>query len=352
MTSKQKTPRLTAFSPGAGCGCKVAPDLLSCLLKEARGAHPFHDPALVVGFERSDDALAYRLPQGPHLLFTTDFFTPIVDDPATFGAVAAANALSDIYAMGGRPLVALALLGLPIGKLGQDTAAAILKGAMEKCARAGIAIGGGHTIDVPAPIFGLAVAGMPAHHERILRNEGARPGDLLFLTKPIGIGIYTTAMKKGMLEEEDARVVIEWMTRLNTVGMKLAADTAVHAMTDVTGFSLMGHLQEMCEASGTAAEITWQAVPRLPRAEEYARAGAVPGGTRRNQRAFGACVQLEQGIPAEVAFDPQTSGGLLVAVDPSFAATFQKLAAAENLPSMVPIGRMLPADKPHVTVKR
>ncbi|MGE0710500.1 MAG: selenide, water dikinase SelD [Planctomycetota bacterium] len=306
--------RLTQYSHGAGCGCKIAPNKLATIL-ESQLPRP-NDPRLLVGNESKDDAAVYDLGDGRALVSTTDFFMPIVDDPFTFGRIAATNAISDVYAMGGRPLLAIAILGWPLDKLDVSVARDVVEGGRQACADAGIALAGGHSIDCPEPIFGLAVTGLVEVAE-IKRNDRARAGDVLLLSKPLGVGLLTTAEKKGKLRPEDRGVAAEAMCQLNRAGAALGPLAAVHAMTDVTGFGLLGHLIEMCEGSGVSAEITFSDVPTLSAVDHYIAAGTIPGGTGRNWDSYGQHV-LE--LPAErraLLCDPQTSGGLLVAVDPA-----------------------------------
>jgi len=290
------------------------------------------DPRVLVGYETRDDAAVVDLGDGSALISTTDFFMPIVDDPGDFGRIAAANAISDVYAMAGTPLVAIAILGWPVDKLSPDAAREVIEGARDTCAQAGVAIAGGHSIDNPEPIFGLAVTGrVPVEH--IKRNAGAVPGDLLFLTKPIGTGILTTAHKQGILEPEHLIVARDTMVQLNRFGSVLGPHAWVHALTDVTGFGLLGHLGEMCDASGVSARLEYARVPRLvPDAlDRYVQAGAVPGGTNRNWKSYGASIGPIDAHQRKILCDPQTSGGLLVAVDPAHADAFVALAQEHGL---------------------
>ncbi len=308
--------KLTQYSHGAGCGCKIAPSVLEQMLQVAGKQAP--DARLLVGNSTKDDAAVYDLGNGTALVTTTDFFMPIVDDPHDFGRIASVNAISDVYAMGGKPVVAIAILGWPIDKLSADVAGKVLEGARAACTEAGITLGGGHSIDSPEPIFGLAVTGLVdvAH---IKRNSGAQPGDLLYLTKPIGVGILSTAMKKGMLENEHADWAPAQMKRLNTIGEILGRVEGVHAMTDVTGFGLLGHLTEMCEGSGVSAAVRPKDVPYIDEGvlRDYVAKGAVPGGTKRNHASYGHHIEglLAEDLP--LLCDPQTSGGLLISVDPA-----------------------------------
>jgi selenide,water dikinase len=307
------TVRLTQYSHGAGCGCKISPSVLGDILKNNM-AEPSAN--LIVGNSDRDDAAAYLLGEGQVLLSTTDFFMPVVDDAKDFGRIAAANAISDIFAMGGRPIMALAILGWPIDKLSADVANAVIVGAREVASQCGITIAGGHSIDAPEPIFGLSVNGL-VEAKNLKRNSTAESGDLLVLTKPLGIGMHTTAMKRGVLNAEHQGLAIAEMLTLNTIGRKLAELPAVHALTDVTGFGLAGHLFEMLTPRKLAAEIDFNALPLLPGLQGYAAAGVIPGGTTRNYDSFGHYVQgVEDMFRRAVVCDPQTSGGLLIALAP------------------------------------
>ncbi|WP_206995288.1 selenide, water dikinase SelD [Trinickia mobilis] len=305
-------PRLTALSHGGGCGCKIAPGVLAELLKRAAPMAAF--PNLLVGSETADDAAVYRLNDEQAIVATTDFFMPIVDDPYDFGRIAATNALSDIYAMGGTPLFALALVGMPINVLPHETIARVLQGGEAVCAEAGIPVAGGHSIDSVEPIYGLAAIGV-VHPKRVARNAGARAGDVLVLGKPLGVGILSAALKNGKLDDAGYAAMISATTRLNRPGTALAALDGVHALTDVTGFGLLGHLLELCRGAGLAARVDYAALPWLEPAPELARAGLVTGASARNWAAYGAQVELSPGLPAiaqALLTDPQTSGGLLV----------------------------------------
>ncbi|HHZ81863.1 MAG TPA: selenide, water dikinase SelD [Flavobacteriales bacterium] len=305
--------RLTQYSHGAGCGCKIAPGVLNSMLSCMNRDTVY--PDLVVGNDTKDDAAVVDLGDGTGIVSTTDFFMPIVDDPHTFGRIAAANAISDIYAMGGTPLMAIAILGWPINKLDPEVAGAVLEGGRTVCAEAGIPLAGGHSIDSPEPIFGLAVTGRVSL-ANLKENATAHVGDVLFLTKPLGVGMVTTAEKKGLVSKEHIASAIESMTRLNIVGARLSEIKGVHAMTDVTGFGLMGHLLELCQGSGTGAVIDFDAVPTLDRKalESYHAQGCVPGGARRNFESYGKYLDIPEGFTRDLLCDPQTSGGLLVSV--------------------------------------
>lgn len=333
-------PRLTQYSHGAGCGCKIAPDVLSEIIG-ASGTAPAAFPGLLVGNAERDDAAVLSLGDGTALISTTDFFMPIVDDAFTFGRIAATNAISDVYAMGGRPLLAIAILGWPIDKLPAAVAGQVIAGARATCEEAGIPLAGGHSIDSPEPIFGLAVNGR-VREDQLKRNGGAQAGDLLYLTKGLGVGILSTAQKQGILKEEHAQLGPDSMTQLNSIGVDFAGVASVHAMTDVTGFGLLGHLSEMCEASGLSAKLDFAAVPMLDDTAivGYLRAGAVPGGTKRNLRSYGSKLGEMTEEQRYLLADPQTSGGLLVAVDPGSAGGVERIGAARGL-ALKPIGVMV-----------
>jgi len=335
--------RLTEYSHGAGCGCKIAPALLDDMLHSNLPA--VVDPRLWVGNDSRDDAAVYDLGDGSGVISTTDFFMPIVDDPFTFGRIAATNALSDIYAMGGTPLMAIAILGWPIDKLGPEVAAEVIDGGRQACRDAGIMIVGGHSIDAPEPIFGLAVTGRVGR-EHLKRNDTAIAGAQLFLTKPLGIGILTTAQKSKLLRPEHIETAPDWMCRLNRIGERLATVPGVQAMTDVTGFGLAGHLLEMCRGSGLRAELDLARVPSLPMIDDYLAQGAVPGGTGRNFASYGSRIAPMDARSKAVLCDPQTSGGLLIAVDPQSADEVAALLRAEGLYDRG-IGRLLPLEPGH-----
>jgi selenide,water dikinase len=330
--------RLTEYSHGAGCGCKIAPAVLSRILE---GLPQVADPRVLVGNGARDDAAVYALDEERVVISTTDFFMPIVDDPFDFGAIASVNAISDVYAMGGRPVLAIAILGWPIDRLDPAVAGEVLQGATDACGRAGIALAGGHSIDAPEPIFGLAVTGT-ARRADVRTNAQARPGCELYLTKPLGIGILTTAQKRGVLREEDFTAAREQMLALNDLGPELAALDAVATMTDVTGFGLLGHLIELCEGSGLCAEIRFGAVPRLGSLPRYLEQKTIPGGTTRNFHSYRDKVGSLTEEQKAVLCDPQTSGGLLVAVDPAGREEFQRLTRARGL-ELEPLGVLKPA---------
>ncbi len=320
--------KLTQYSHGAGCGCKISPEVLDRILHTSMPA--VDDARLLVGNGSRDDAAVYDLGHGEALISTTDFFMPIVDDPHEFGRIAATNAISDVYAMGGRPVLAIAILGWPVDTLGPEVAAAVIDGARACCQDAGIALAGGHSIDAPEPIFGLAVNGLVAI-EQLKQNNTARADDLLYLTKPLGIGVLSTAQKKGRLADEHRELASRWMCTLNRFGQTLAAHDWVHAMTDVTGFGLLGHLHEMASGSGLGANLDLTRVPVIDAVRDYLEAGCVPGGSHRNWAAYGAHFASLDASWRLLLSDPQTSGGLLVAVDPARAGEMQSLAQKNGL---------------------
>ncbi|RXZ36306.1 selenide, water dikinase SelD [Oxalobacteraceae bacterium CAVE-383] len=340
--------RLTQYSHGAGCGCKISPQVLEVILAGS-GAQNL-DPRLWVGNTSRDDAAVYAIDEerGVGVVSTTDFFMPIVDDPFDFGRIAATNAISDIYAMGGDPLMAIAILGWPVNVLAPEVAREVVRGGRAACDAAGIALAGGHSIDAPEPIFGLAVTGV-LEKRHMKRNDTATAGCLLYLTKPLGIGIHTTAEKKGKLRPEDVGVARDWMCLLNKAGSRFGKLACVTAMTDVTGFGLLGHLVEMTDGSGLTAHIEYAAVPRLPGVAHYLAEGCVPGGTQRNfdsysHRIAGLDPVVDAGADLNEAkrqllCDPQTSGGLLVAVTPEGDAEFHAAAIELGL-ALSPIGRL------------
>lgn len=334
--------RLTTYSHGAGCGCKISPRILDAILS-SNIAVPDNDK-LIVGNDSRDDAAVYDLGDGKALISTTDFFMPIVDDPFDFGRIAAANAISDIYAMGGKPILAIAILGWPINKLSPEIANQVIKGARQVCGEAGICIGGGHSIDSPEPIFGLAVNGL-IDVISLKRNSTANEGDVLFLTKSIGIGILTTAEKKGILEVEDENSAKDSMIRLNSVGAKLGNVPGVSAMTDVTGFGLLGHLIEMCEGSNLSAELYPERIRLISHnLRDYINKKSIPGGTLRNIESYGHKVRWtnEAEIWDYLLSDPQTSGGLLFSVKDSSVSEIVRLLEKEGLSDYTkPIGKMI-----------
>jgi selenide,water dikinase len=332
-TAPSVPPRLTSLSHGGGCGCKIAPDMLANLLKRYLPVRPFAE--LLVGTQSADDAAVYRLNDEQAIIATTDFFMPIVDDPFDFGRIAATNALSDVYAMGGMPILALAIVGMPINVLSPEVIREILRGGETMCAEADIPIAGGHSIDSVEPIYGLAAIGI-IHPKDVKRNSDAHAGDALVLGKPLGVGILSAAFMKGQLGSADYRAMIDLTTCLNRAGPDLAKLPGVHAMTDVTGFGLLGHLLEMCRGSGIGARVNMAEVPLLDKVLAMADAGLVTGASGRNWRSYGAEVELAAHVtPAHKALlcDPQTSGGLLVACAPEaladVLATFARHGGAQ-----------------------
>ena len=333
-------PRLTSLSHGGGCGCKIAPGVLSDILKGTT-ALPV-PPELLVGIETADDAAVYKLNDEQALIATTDFFMPIVDDPFDFGRIAATNAISDVYAMGGTPILALALVGMPINVLSTATIGRILEGGASVCKAAGIPIAGGHTIDSVEPIYGLVALGL-VHPGRVKRNADARAGDVLVLGKPLGVGVLSAALKKNALPPEGYAQMIATTTRLNTPGPALAALPGVHALTDVTGFGLAGHALEMARGSGCTVEIDWPQVPLLSGVRELASQGMVTGASGRNWTGYGSSVQLPAGFaPQDQALltDPQTSGGLLVACSPDAVDTVLATFREQGFDQAAVVGRI------------
>lgn len=332
--------RLSQLSHGGGCGCKLAPAVLRELLSDQPLTQAF--PQLLVGTETADDAAVYQVSDDLAVIATTDFFMPMVDDPRAFGRIAATNAISDIYAMGGRPIMALAILGMPIDKLSPAMIREILQGGQSICAEAGIPVAGGHSIDSPEPIYGLAVIGT-IHPSKLRRNADARPGDALILTKGLGVGIYSAAIKKSALDAAGIDEMIASTTLLNRVGVDLADDPNVHAITDVTGFGILGHGLEVARGSNARLVIDRAALPLLTRAEELAQQGFVTGASHRNWAAYGAEVTLPDGLPdwqRHLLTDPQTSGGLLVAVAPDAAAAWVDRLRADGYPLARVVGRV------------
>lgn len=306
-------PRLTSLSHGGGCGCKIAPGVLAELLRNMPTMHAF--PNLMVGSDTADDAAVYRLNDEQALVATTDFFMPIVDDPYDFGRIAAANALSDIYAMGGQPILALALVGMPINVLPHETIACILEGGANLCAEAGVPVAGGHSIDSVEPIYGLAAMGL-VHPDRILRNTGAQAGDVLILGKALGVGVLSAALKKERLDAAGYQAMLASTTQLNRPGSELAGLAGVHAMTDVTGFGLLGHALEISRGAGRGIELDYENLPWLPGVPEWAAQRIYTGASGRNWASYGTKVSLTEGLPdiaQTLLTDPQTSGGLLLA---------------------------------------
>ncbi|RLQ20715.1 selenide, water dikinase SelD [Seongchinamella sediminis] len=319
---------LTEYSHGAGCGCKISPAVLRQIL--ASETQPFHHPQLLVGNETSDDAAVYDLGNGTSIISTTDFFMPIVDDAFTFGRIAATNAISDIYAMGGTPIMAIAILGWPLDKLSPEVAQRVIEGGRQACSNAGISLAGGHSIDSPEPIFGLAVTGA-IDTAKVLRNSTATKGCQLFLTKPLGVGIVTTAQKMKILDEKDTGLAEGFMCQLNQAGNAFSEIRGVCAMTDVTGFGLFGHLLEICRGSNLSAKLDFDKVPLIPEAEKYRLHGSIPGGTQRNFDSYGEHLPDLSEKQLHYGCDPQTSGGLLVAVEPDAVDEFLCCAMSFDL---------------------
>jgi len=334
MTSKQI--KLTEFSHGAGCGCKISPKLLKEILGTKLDS--FVDANLLVGHESSDDAAVYDLGDGRALISTTDFFMPIVDNPFDFGMIAGSNALSDVYAMGGKPLMAISIFGWPINLLSTEIGAKVIDGGREICRLAGINLAGGHSIDSPEPIFGLSVSGI-VEIKNLKRNIGAKVNDTLFLTKPLGIGVLSTAQKKKIVSASDHAMAVKQMCTLNDIGYKLASINGVNAVTDVTGFGLAGHLLEVCRGSNTSAEIYFDSLPLLPNILKYIEHDCVPGGTQRNFDSYGNQISTITDLERSIICDPQTSGGLLVSVSNEALEGFERLMELNNL-NFKPIGKI------------
>ena len=328
--------RLTQYSHGAGCGCKISPKVLDVILAGS-GAQNL-DPNLWVGNASRDDAAVYGIDGERGVVSTTDFFMPIVDDPYDFGRIAATNAISDIYAMGGDPLMAIAILGWPVNVLAPEVAREVIRGGRAVCDEAGITLAGGHSIDAPEPIFGLAVTGL-VEKRYMKRNDTATLGCKLYLTKPLGIGILTTAEKKAKLREADIGLARDWMCTLNKAGSHFGKLAGVTAMTDVTGFGLLGHLLEIAEGSGLTAEVEYARVPRIESVEYYLDQGCIPGGTLRNFDSYGEKIAPLPELHKLLLCDPQTSGGLLVAVTPEGETEFLACAQGLNL-QLQPIGQL------------
>jgi selenide,water dikinase len=320
--------KLTQYSHGAGCGCKISPAVLDKILHTGFKAPA--DPRLLVGNDKRDDAAVWDLGDGNALISTTDFFMPIVDDAYDFGRIASANAISDVYAMGGKPILAIAILGWPVDKLPPEAAQQVLEGARAVCREAGISLAGGHSIDCPEPVFGLAVNGLVSVAQ-LKQNSTATAGCRLYLTKPLGVGILSTAQKKGLLRPEDAAVALQSMVTLNTLGEVFGQLEGVRAMTDVTGFGLLGHLSEMCAGSGLSATLEYAKTPTIASIYGYLEQGCIPGGTQRNWASYGDQVSLTLDEQRYVLADPQTSGGLLVAVSEDAAPALEALLRRAGL---------------------
>jgi len=346
MISEPNDIKLTQYSHGAGCGCKISPAVLDTILHSDFPKTSF--PQLLVGNETKDDAAVYDLGDGTCIVSTTDFFMPIVDDPATFGAIASVNAISDVYAMGGEPVMAIAILGWPINKIPAEFAQLVLDGSRIVCKEAGIPLAGGHSIDCPEPVFGLAVTGK-LKKENLKRNDTATAGCALYLTKPIGIGMVTTAQKKGIVKEEHLKVATDTMLTLNKAGADFGKLKYISAMTDVTGFGLLGHLTEMCEGSGLSARIDAAKVPRFDFLQEYIQQQSTPGGTQRNWDSYGSKISPITEDQRAVLADPQTSGGLLVAVEAGHTGEFESFVRSKFGWELKPFGTLLPR-REHVII--
>lgn len=333
--------KLTQYSHGAGCGCKISPAILDKILHSTVATQP--DARLLVGNDKRDDAAVLDMGNGTALISTTDFFMPIVDDAYDFGRIASANAISDVYAMGGKPVLAIAILGWPIDKLPPDVAQRVLEGSRAICAEAGITLAGGHSIDCPEPVFGLAVNGM-VDIPKLKQNSTATAGCKLYLTKALGVGILSTAQKKGLLREEDAAIALKSMTTLNKLGELFGQMPYVEAMTDVTGFGLLGHLSEMCEGSGVSAVIEFDKVPVISSLPYYLEQKCFPGGTTRNWNSYGHKIGAVTDEQKYILADPQTSGGLLVAVEEGHAAEFEETMCGHGV-ELQAFGRLVEKDK-------
>ncbi len=339
MKNMEENICLTQYSHGSGCGCKISPAVLDVILKTQ--LTPQLDSALLVGNSSRDDAAVYDLGNGTAIISTTDFFMPIVDDPFTFGQIAATNAISDVYAMGGKPLLAIAIFGWPIDKLPPEVGQQVIEGGRKVCQDAGISLAGGHSIDSPEPIFGLAVTGI-VDIDQLKQNDTAKAGDHIYLTKPLGIGILTTAQKKNKIKTEDLTAATEAMCQLNKIGGELSAISGVSAITDVTGFGLAGHLQEVCQGSDLNAEVYFDKIPLLPNVHEYLDLGCSPGGTQRNFDSYKEFLGEMSQRQKEILCDPQTSGGLLIMVNNEGQDELIKLTRENGL-ELEPIGKMLEA---------
>jgi selenide,water dikinase len=329
--------KLTSFSHGAGCGCKISPKILTTILES--NSPKIEDSRLLVGNDTRDDAAVYDMGNGIGIISTTDFFLPIVDDPFTFGRIAATNAISDVYAMGGKPLMAIAILGWPIDKLAPEVAAQVMEGGRKACSDAGIILAGGHSIDNPEPIFGLAVTGSVVL-SNLKRNDKAQAGSMLYLTKPLGIGILATAQKKGILQEGHKDIAANSMIVLNDVGLELSEIEEITALTDVTGFGLMGHLLEVCEGSDVSALINYSKVPIFEEIHGYLDKKCVPGGTMRNWESYGHKLNIEDEKKRYILCDPQTSGGLLIAVKKEASQKVESILRSKGL-FAEPIGELI-----------
>jgi len=338
--------KLTQFTTGGGCGCKISPEILDKIVNRQFQSEIF--PSLLVGNKSNDDAAVFEIDNQNCIISTTDFFTPIVDDPATFGSISSVNAISDIYAMGGEPLLAIAILGWPINKIEPSVASKVLEGSRKICASVSIPLAGGHSIDCPEPIFGLAVTGK-VKKSCLKRNNTSVVGSLLYLTKPIGVGIITTAQKKGIVNNEHLEVATNSMLTLNKIGATFGNLKYVNALTDVTGFGLLGHLIEMCEGSNLSAEIEFNKVPKFDFLYEYIQQNSTPGGTARNWKSYGHKIGGLGDLNHSILADPQTSGGLLVSVDFEHSSNFETVCLKAGF-ALKPFGRMIPKKEKAVYV--
>jgi selenide, water dikinase len=338
--------KLTQYSHGAGCGCKISPVVLDQILHSNSPKGSF--PNLLVGNESKDDAAVFDLGDGTCIVSTTDFFMPIVDDPFIFGAIASVNAISDVYAMGGEPIMAIAILGWPINKIAPEVAKEVLEGSRKVCLQAGIPLAGGHSIDCPEPVFGLAVTGK-LKKENLKQNNTARANSSLYLTKSLGIGIITTAQKKGIVEEAHYQKAVESMLKLNSFGSKLGSLSYISALTDVTGFGLLGHLVEVCEGSNVSAQIEFNKVPVFDFLENYIQQKSMPGGTTRNWESYGSKISNITDAQKAILADPQTSGGLLIAVDNNHKEEFESFAMTNGF-MLKPFGELVEKRPVAVTV--
>jgi selenide, water dikinase len=336
-STSEETFKLTQYSHGAGCGCKISPSILEKILQKS--STTTLDPRLLVGNLSNDDAAVYDLGNGTAVVSTTDFFMPIVDDAFQFGGIASVNAISDIYAMGGKPIMAIAILGWPITKLPPELAGTVLEGSRDACRRAGIELAGGHSIDSPEPIFGLAVTGL-VEINNLKRNNTARPESSLYLTKKLGVGVVTTAQKRGIADESHLNEAKQSMLTLNDFGAVVGSLSYVNALTDVTGFGLLGHLNEFCDGANLEAEIHFASVPHFDWVNHYIEAGCIPGGTDRNWASYGHKVGELTTHQRNLLADPQTSGGLLVSVEAGHESEFESVAATHAL-HLQPIGKLL-----------
>lgn len=345
MEQIEKNIRLTQFSHGSGCGCKLSPEVLENLIKDDSISQ---NPHLLVGNNTNDDAAVYDIGDGRAIISTTDFFMPIVDDPYDFGIIAAVNSISDIYAMGGKPLVAVAILGWPVDKIDPKFAGIVLEGGRFACKQAGINLAGGHSIDNPEPVFGLAVTGI-IDTQNLKRNSTAKTGSHLFITKPLGIGLISTAQKMGIAEQKDIDAATDVMKTLNSIGADLGKLEYVNAMTDVTGFGLLGHLIEICDNSNVSAEIDFKGIPKLPNLDFYLKNKTIPGGTLRNWKSFEKKVAPIDPDMISLLADPQTSGGLLISINENDLDHFEEFCTDKNI-EYHPIGRIIERQKFSVSV--